>query len=260
MEAIAARYCDQPRSGDDGERHVGCELPRVRGAARAGRRGAGRASGIRSDARRGAHVRRAHAALRSHVRGRLRARSRPAIAAALTSRTKLIVITHPHNPTGVAAERSALDEIGRIAERAGAHVLVDEVYKDVASATTVVPAAERDDVFITTSSLTKSYGLSSLRVRLGHRLDGSDLSPPARARHRRRHRVDRRRAAGDVLAFEQLDALCVARARDPRAQQGRWSETFLASRRSSSGSPSAGNGRVSAHQGRRRRRARSSIG
>ena len=41
------------------------------------------------------------------------------------------MITSPHNPTGVAADPAALDEIGRIAERAGAHVLVDEVYKDV---------------------------------------------------------------------------------------------------------------------------------
>jgi aspartate/methionine/tyrosine aminotransferase len=81
---------------------------------------------------------------------------------ALTPRTKLIVVTHPHNPTGVAAGSAALDEIARIAERAGAHVLVDEVYRDVTDAGGP-PLASRNDIFITTSSLTKSYGLSGLR-------------------------------------------------------------------------------------------------
>ena len=49
------------------------------------------------------------------------------IRAAMTPRTKLIVITTPHNPTGVAADRAALEAIGRLAQTAGAHVLVDEV-------------------------------------------------------------------------------------------------------------------------------------
>src|SRR4051812_48708280 len=73
---------------------------------------------------------------------------------AMTPRTKAIVITTPHNPTGVAADAAALDEIGRIAERAGAHVVVDEVYKDVTGDSSPT-AANRGDVFITTSSLTK---------------------------------------------------------------------------------------------------------
>src|SRR4051812_45740673 len=77
----------------------------------------------------------------------------------LTPRTRLIVVTHPHNPTGVAADAAALDAIGRMAERVGAHVLVDEVYLDVTNAS-APPAASRADAFITTSSLTKSYGLS----------------------------------------------------------------------------------------------------
>lgn len=80
----------------------------------------------------------------------------------ITPRTKLIVVTHPHNPTGVAADAVALTEIGRLAEQHGAHVLVDEVYLDVTPVSTS-PAATRGDVFLTTSSLTKSYGLSSLR-------------------------------------------------------------------------------------------------
>jgi aspartate/methionine/tyrosine aminotransferase len=82
---------------------------------------------------------------------------------ALTPRTKLIVITSPHNPSGVAADPSALDSVGRLAEQQGAFVLVDEVYKDVTDDDSP-PAATRGEVFVTTSSLTKSYGLSSLRA------------------------------------------------------------------------------------------------
>jgi aspartate/methionine/tyrosine aminotransferase len=84
------------------------------------------------------------------------------IRRAMTPRTKLIVITHPHNPSGVAADTAVLDEIGRLAEQRGVHVLVDEVYLDI-TGMGWSPAAARGDMFVTTSSLTKSYGLSSLR-------------------------------------------------------------------------------------------------
>ena len=49
------------------------------------------------------------------------------------------------------------------AHRPWPRVVVDEVYKDVTNDPTP-PAAARGDVFATTSSLTKSYGLSSLRA------------------------------------------------------------------------------------------------
>src|SRR5207344_2960527 len=52
------------------------------------------------------------------------------IAAALKPRTRLVILSSPHNPSGVLAEESALRELGRIARKAGALVLVDEVYLD----------------------------------------------------------------------------------------------------------------------------------
>jgi aspartate/methionine/tyrosine aminotransferase len=128
---------------------------------------------------------------------------------AMTPRTRLIVITSPHNPTGVVADAVALDEIGRIAEAHGAHVLVDEVYLDATDAN-VRPAATRGDVFISTSSLTKSYGLAGLRT--GWILSSRSL---AERLQRVRDVVD---GTGPIvterlatLAFEQLDRL-IARA------------------------------------------------
>jgi aspartate/methionine/tyrosine aminotransferase len=77
-------------------------------------------------------------------------------------RTTLIAITNLHNPTGALMSEADLESIGRIADRCGAHVLVDEVYLDSA----VPPRATSallGPQFLITSSLTKVYGLSGLR-------------------------------------------------------------------------------------------------
>ena len=132
------------------------------------------------------------------------------VAAALTPRTRLIVITSPHNPTGAIADEEALRGIGDLAARRGIHVLVDEVYLDSTGAS-IRPAATLGPVFISTSSLTKSYGLAGLRC--GWILSSRDVA----------HRLRRARDVVDgtgsivaerlsVLAFDHLDALA-ARAR-----------------------------------------------
>jgi aspartate/methionine/tyrosine aminotransferase len=146
---------------------------------------------------------------------------------AMTPRTRLIIVTSPHNPGGVVADRAALDEIGRIAQGQDAHVLVDEVYLDAAESA-VVPAAARGDVFISTSSLTKSYGLAALRC-------GWILSSPAVAERLRRVRdvvdgtgpiVTERLSA---LAFAQLDRL-IDRARQLLATNGAMVQSFFQGR------------------------------
>lgn len=80
-----------------------------------------------------------------------------------TSRTKLIVITSPHNPSGIAVDSSAWKQIGELASLVGAYVMVDEVYRDILFADAEPCVATLGPQFITTSSLTKSYGLSGLR-------------------------------------------------------------------------------------------------
>lgn len=83
---------------------------------------------------------------------------------AMNPGTRLIVMTSPHNPSGALIDGEALDVIGSEADRIGAHVLVDEVYLDGVYTDRPVPAATRGDVFVSTNSLTKSYGLSGLRT------------------------------------------------------------------------------------------------
>ena len=84
------------------------------------------------------------------------------IERALTPRTRLVMLSSPHNPSGVLAGGDALREIGRLAERRGVTVISDEVYLDLAAAGHP-PAAKLSPAFVSTSSLTKAYGLASLR-------------------------------------------------------------------------------------------------
>lgn len=82
---------------------------------------------------------------------------------AVTSRTRLIVITNLHNPSSALTPDRVLREVGDIARSVGAHVLVDEVYLDVVYEGTPPTAFHLGPEFLVTSSLTKVYGLSGLR-------------------------------------------------------------------------------------------------
>ncbi|WP_294122404.1 pyridoxal phosphate-dependent aminotransferase [Sphingomonas sp.] len=84
------------------------------------------------------------------------------LEAEASNHTKLIALTNPHNPSGALTGEDDLLAIGAIAERCGAHVLVDEVYLD--SAVPPRPtSALLGPQFVVTNSLTKVYGLSGLR-------------------------------------------------------------------------------------------------
>ncbi len=85
------------------------------------------------------------------------------VAAAITERTRLVVVTSPHNPTGVLVAPGALAALTRRAESAGAYLLVDEVYQDAVYGDRPVPAGTTHPRLITTNSLTKAYGLPGLR-------------------------------------------------------------------------------------------------
>jgi len=85
-----------------------------------------------------------------------------AVEAALSEKTRLILLTNLHNPTGNLADEAALRAVGAAAARVGALVLIDEVYLDAVSPA-AAGAASLGDRFVTTSGLTKVYGLSGLR-------------------------------------------------------------------------------------------------
>ena len=81
----------------------------------------------------------------------------------ITPRTRMIVVTNLHNPTGVRTPDSTLKLIGEIARSLGAHVLVDEVYLESSFDAPAQTAFHLGSNFLVTGSLTKAYGLSGLR-------------------------------------------------------------------------------------------------
>ena len=91
-----------------------------------------------------------------------------ALQAVVTPATRLIIVSSPHNPSGVSLDADTLRRLVRIAERANAHLLVDEVYLDAVNLAAGddaqnPSAAELDGPVIVTASLTKSFGLAGLR-------------------------------------------------------------------------------------------------
>jgi aspartate/methionine/tyrosine aminotransferase len=81
----------------------------------------------------------------------------------ISARTRLIVITNLHNPSGVRTTDAKLRMVGEIARSMGAHVLVDEVYLEACFDSPWQTAFLLGPNFVSTSSLTKAYGLSGLR-------------------------------------------------------------------------------------------------
>jgi aspartate/methionine/tyrosine aminotransferase len=81
----------------------------------------------------------------------------------LSPRTRLVVLTNLHNPSGVRTPDSTLRSVGQIARSLGAHVLVDEVYLEACFDSPWQSAAHLGPNFVATSSLTKAYGLTALR-------------------------------------------------------------------------------------------------
>jgi aspartate/methionine/tyrosine aminotransferase len=96
-----------------------------------------------------------------------------ALGGLVSSRTKLIVICNPNNPTGARFDAADLDGIAAIASRHGAWVLSDEIYRGAELDGRETPSIwGRSDRVIVTSGLSKAYGLPGLRI-------GWIVGPPA---------------------------------------------------------------------------------
>jgi aspartate/methionine/tyrosine aminotransferase len=91
----------------------------------------------------------------------------------VTARTRLIIVCNPNNPTGARFESSDLDRIASVANRSGAWILADEIYRGAERDGRETPTMwGRSDRVIVTSGLSKAYGLPGLRI-------GWIVGPPA---------------------------------------------------------------------------------
>ena len=86
------------------------------------------------------------------------------LAAAITPKTRLVSITCPHNPTGVAASEADLRALAELTRRRGCRLLVDETYRDLSFAAPPPLAASLGDHVISVSSLSKAYGVPGIRI------------------------------------------------------------------------------------------------
>src|ERR1043166_5289944 len=85
------------------------------------------------------------------------------LAEKVSQNTKLVVLTNLHNPSSTLLDEEMLTQIGNLADSVGARGLVDEVYMEAILEDAPRSAAPLGPQFISTSSLTKGYGLSGLR-------------------------------------------------------------------------------------------------
>jgi len=86
------------------------------------------------------------------------------IARQISSKTKYISITHPHNPTGVCTDVSSLQHLIQLARDNDCYLLVDETYRDMNFDSIQPLAASLSERVISVSSLSKTYGLPGIRL------------------------------------------------------------------------------------------------
>lgn len=92
----------------------------------------------------------------------------PALEAAITPRTKLLLLNNPVNPTGVVYSRSALAAVAEIASRHDLLVVADEVYDQLVYGgvrfTSVLDLPQLWERTIYINSFSKTYAMTGWRI------------------------------------------------------------------------------------------------
>jgi aspartate/methionine/tyrosine aminotransferase len=138
----------------------------------------------------------------------------------VTAKTRLIVLTNLHNPSGAFTDEATLRKVGEIASAVGARVLVDEVYLDIVPvdqfSSPYRTCALYGDHFVVTNSLTKAYGLSGIRC--GWILADADLATRIR-------RLDDIFNGSPVFPAEQLGVIALDNLERVAARSGELLQT-----------------------------------
>jgi hypothetical protein len=80
-------------------------------------------------------------------------------------KTRVVVVTHPNNPTGAVLTEEEMEAIVRVARRANAWILADEIYRGAEISGPLSPTFwGRYDKLLITSGLSKAFGLPGLRI------------------------------------------------------------------------------------------------
>jgi aspartate/methionine/tyrosine aminotransferase len=88
-----------------------------------------------------------------------------ALAALLQPGVRAIVVNFPHNPTGALLDAGEWQRVQTIAERAGAYLISDEMYRGLEHGSArLPPAVSAGGRSVSIGGLSKSYGLPGLRI------------------------------------------------------------------------------------------------
>jgi aspartate/methionine/tyrosine aminotransferase len=81
----------------------------------------------------------------------------------ITEKTRLVILTNLHNPSGVLLLPSHLEKLVDITQKRGVNLMIDEIYLEFLEGGETETSFHLADNIIVTSSLTKVYGLGGLR-------------------------------------------------------------------------------------------------
>jgi aspartate/methionine/tyrosine aminotransferase len=88
-----------------------------------------------------------------------------ALESQINAKTKIIVVTNPNNPTGAVMSAEEMRQLIDAAERVGAWLVVDEVFRGAERLQEESPSFwGKYEKTIITSGLSKAYGLPGLRI------------------------------------------------------------------------------------------------
>ena len=84
----------------------------------------------------------------------------------VSAATRLIVVNAPHNPTGMQPDRATYDALVGIAREAGAHLVVDEVYRflEFDAADRLPAGADALERGVSIGVMSKSFAMAGLRI------------------------------------------------------------------------------------------------
>ncbi len=84
---------------------------------------------------------------------------------AVTKRTKVVMVCNPNNPTGAVLTEDEMEAVVRVARRADAWIVADEIYRGAEVETDVASPTfwGRYEKVVVTSGLSKAFGMPGLR-------------------------------------------------------------------------------------------------
>ena len=86
------------------------------------------------------------------------------VAAAITPRTKLILLNSPTNPTGVVAGKDVVQSLAGLAAKHNIALLSDEIYREFCYDAPLISPTAWNDQTIVVDGFSKSYGVTGWRL------------------------------------------------------------------------------------------------